>query len=150
MTEPTSPTPSTDDLDDPTGAPAAAATEAEQPSKTGRRVYARLNTKVNLTYRVVDPKEVAPPKTKTEYFSVSDDISAGGVALIAGGHHPLGTILELKIDLPDAKGPITCLAKVMRVEELESNKAYMTAVCFLDLPSAQRVRLNKYIEEELE
>ena len=77
-------------------------------------------------------------------------ISAGGLALVAGGHHPLGTILELKIDLPDAKGPITCLAKVMRVEELESNKAYMTTVCFLDLPSAQRVRLNKYIEEELE
>lgn len=130
--------------------PAAATTEAQQPSKAGRRVYARLSTKVNLTYGVVEPREITSQKFPTEYFSVTNDISAGGLALVDRGHHPLGTILELKIDLPDAKGPITCLGRVMRVEELEFNKAYMMAVCFLDLPSAQRVRLNRYIEEELE
>lgn len=120
----------------------------DKPSLTGRRVYARLNTKVNITYKPLDPK--AAQKLQGQYFGVTDDISAGGLAFISSEPKPLGTILDLKIELPDAGSSIECLAKVVRVDKPESQKFYTIAVCFLDLPSAQRARLDKYVEEELE
>ena len=65
----------------------------------------------------------------------------------------LGSILELKIDLPDSGASIVCLAKVLRVElkdeDPEEKKGFYISVCFLDISSAERVRLNKYVEEEL-
>ncbi|MCK5180590.1 MAG: PilZ domain-containing protein, partial [Candidatus Omnitrophica bacterium] len=73
--------------------------------------------------------------------------------LISNEAISLGSILELKIDLPDAGKPIICLAKVLRVElrdeEAQVKKGFYISVCFLDISSAERVRLNKYVEEEL-
>ncbi len=64
-----------------------------------------------------------------------------------------GPILELKIDLPDAGQSIICLSKVLRVElkdeETSAKKSFYISVCFLDITSAERVRLNNYVEEEL-
>jgi hypothetical protein len=35
---------------------------------------------------------------------------------------------------------------VVRVEEIEEEKNYHIAVCFLDITGAQRARLNRYVE----
>ena len=65
----------------------------------------------------------------------------------------MGSILELRIDLPDAGQPIVCLAKVLRVElkdeEGNTKRGFYISVCFLDISGAERARLNKYVEEEL-
>jgi hypothetical protein len=39
---------------------------------------------------------------------------------------------------------------VVRVEELHEEKHYDIAVCFLDITGAERLRLNKYVETELQ
>ena len=120
-----------------------------QKSNMGRRVYSRLGTKVNISYKVLDSKEKSAKRFSAERFSTTEDISAGGLAFTVSESKPVGSLLEMKIDLPDANAPIECLAKIVRVEEVEANKLYALAVCFLDLPSAQRARLNRYVEEEL-
>ncbi|HQP10508.1 MAG TPA: ATPase, T2SS/T4P/T4SS family [Candidatus Omnitrophota bacterium] len=119
-----------------------------------RRVYARLNTKVNVSYKIVNPKgKVLKPKDLKEQYSTTEGISAGGLQFTSNEAISLGTILELKIDLPDAGAPIVCLAKVLRVElkdeDEQARKWFYISVCFLDISSAERVRLNKYVEEEL-
>lgn len=131
-------------------AAAPAAPTQRQPLPTSRRVYVRLATKVNVSYKVVKTTERLPKKFQTEQFSTTEDISAGGLVLTANEPFPMGPILEVKIELPDGEPPIECLAKVVRVEEIESNAVYRIAVCFLDMPSAQRVRLDKYVEEEVD
>jgi type II secretory ATPase GspE/PulE/Tfp pilus assembly ATPase PilB-like protein len=126
----------------------------KQPGRC-RRIYARLNTKVNVSYKVINIKG-RPFKQKDlkEQYSTTEGISAGGLQFISNETVSLGAVLELKIDLPDAGQPIICLAKVLRVElkddETGAKKGFYISVCFLDISSAERVRLNKYVEEELD
>jgi type II secretory ATPase GspE/PulE/Tfp pilus assembly ATPase PilB-like protein len=129
---------------------------AETVKKPGpcRRVYARLNTKVNISYKVVNVKGGPPrPRDPKTQYGTTEGISAGGVQFVSRENISLGSVLELKIDLPDGAQAIGCLAKVLRVElndeETIPRKDFYVSVCFLDLASAQRVRLNKYVEEEL-
>jgi c-di-GMP-binding flagellar brake protein YcgR len=82
-------------------------------------------------------------------LSVTKNVSAGGLLFVSSELVNVGSILELKIELPDSKEFIECLIKVVRVEEIEENRNYDVAGQFLDITSAQRTRLNKYVESEI-
>ena len=130
--------------------------ETIEKKRTGgsRRVFARLTTKVNVHYKVINTKgKILKSKDSKEQYSVTEGISAGGLQFISNEIVSLGSILELKIDLPDADSSIICLAKVLRVElkdeEGGTKKGFYISVCFLDISGAERARLNKYVEEEL-
>jgi len=117
------------------------------PTGQERRVYHRLDSKVNIRYKVFKSvQDLSKGKITPEHLSVSKDISAGGVLFVSDESLSVGSILELKIELPDGKEPIESMARVVRVEEKEEGKHYDVAVCFLDITSAERVRLNKYID----
>ncbi|MFC1645936.1 ATPase, T2SS/T4P/T4SS family [Candidatus Omnitrophota bacterium] len=122
----------------------------EYSRENSRRVYQRLNTEVNIDYRLVKSKGKLPKgKYRTQQFSGTENISAGGLLFVANESMPIGSILELKISLPDTDKPIECLGRISRVEEVVADRVYNICICFLDMPSAQRARLNKYVEEEL-
>jgi len=130
--------------------------EVAEKKDTGksRRIYARLSTKVNVNYKVINTKgKTLKQKDSKEQYSVTEGISAGGLQFISNEAVSLGSILELKIDLPDAGPSIVCLAKVLRVELKDEEggvkKGFYISVCFLDISGAERSRLNKYVEEEL-
>lgn len=80
-----------------------------------------------------------------EHLSVTENISAGGMLLYVDEPLPVGSILELKLELPSESDSIECLARVVRIETT-AEKSYLIAVCFLDLSGAERSRLNKYVE----
>ena len=50
------------------------------------------------------------------------------------------------IELPDGENPIETLAKVIRTEKNDDGH-YDVAVCFLDMASGDRLRLDKYVKE---
>jgi len=112
-----------------------------------RRLYPRVKEGINISYRVVKSEELVNIKEKE--YSVSKDISAGGLLFVVDKEILVGSILELTIEVPDGGEPIKCLAKVVRVEEIEYKKTYNCAVCFLDLAGAERNRLNKFILDKL-
>ena len=117
----------------------------------GKRAYNRLCTKVNIEYKVVKSKGRLPKgKFATEHFGTTENISAGGLLFVSSEPIPVDSILELKIALPDTGEPIECLGKVLKAQEVVANKVYNISICFLDMSSAQRSRLNRYVEEELE
>ena len=132
-----------------------AKSQTESPSPKGavkkeRRTYMRLNLKVNLEYRVVKlPSELSKQELEVEYFSTTKNLSAGGLVFVAKEQIPIGAIVELKIQLPGVKEHIECLSRVMRIEEIEIEKTYDTAVCFLDLSGGDRAKLVKFVEEEI-
>jgi type II secretory ATPase GspE/PulE/Tfp pilus assembly ATPase PilB-like protein len=120
------------------------------PGWTEGRSYQRLNSKVNLRYKVFKSQgELLRRGFTPEQLSVTKNISAGGLLFYADEPLPIGSILELKIELPDGKEPIECLARTIRIDEIEEEENYNIAVCFLDITSAERTRLNKYTETEL-
>ncbi len=117
--------------------------------EANNRVYERLDSKVNLRYKKYNSQEeVLQQGYALEKLSVTKNISAGGLLLLSKEPMHVGSFLELKIELPDGGDFIECLAKVIRAEEKEAG-AYNVAVCFLDLTSAQRARMDKFVEKEI-
>lgn len=112
-----------------------------------KRAFIRLSSKVNVHYKILDLREGKLNRALIpEQFSVTRDISAGGLLFISGEPIAVGSILELKIELPDNTQVIECLSRAVRIIESQPNKSYDIAVCFLDITSAQRARLSRYVE----
>lgn len=116
-----------------------------------RRAYIRLDSKINLRYKVFkSQEELSKYGDIKENLTVTKDISAGGLLFVANEYIDIGSILGVIIELPDGDEPIECLAKVARVEEIEENKTYDTGICLLDITGGERVRLNRYVETQTE
>ncbi|MDP3042448.1 MAG: ATPase, T2SS/T4P/T4SS family [Candidatus Omnitrophota bacterium] len=121
------------------------------PEGSEKRVYRRLNIKVNVRYKVFEMEnELIKRKNTAEELSAAKSISAGGLLFIAQDKLTVGLILELKIQLPNSEALIECLARVVRVEELIEQKEYDIAICFLDLTGADRTRLDKFVGQKSE
>jgi len=115
-----------------------------------QRVFKRVHSKVNITYKITD-SAVAERlgDQQLEHFAVTKDLSAGGLLFISDKSVPKGTILELTIRLPDGGAPLRCLSKIVRVAYRDMDGAYDIAVCFLDLSSSERTRLDKFVNTQL-
>ncbi|MBI3617593.1 MAG: Flp pilus assembly complex ATPase component TadA, partial [Candidatus Omnitrophica bacterium] len=121
--------------------------EAARAAGSERRVYARLDSKVNIRFQAFRTKEELFKHGFTpEQLSVTTNISASGLFFVSREPIIVGSILDMKIELPGADETIECLVKVLRVEEVEAEKIYNVMVSFLDITSAQRTKLNKYVE----
>jgi len=121
-----------------------------KPSQFDKRAYMRLNCEANLRYKVFkSQQDLIKRGFAPEQLSVTKDISAGGMVFISDEPTPIGSILEVKIELPNGEEPVECLARVVRIEEGETEGKYSIAVCFLDITGAQRTRLNKYVQAEV-
>lgn len=114
-----------------------------------KRIYSRLDAKINISYSIFKSQEELLKRfPNSEQLSLTKNISAGGLLFAAFDPFPIGSFIELSIELPDEEKPVECLAKVVRIEEKEENKGYNVAACFLDITSAQRARIDKYVEIE--
>jgi len=128
-----------------------AADAISAPPVSDHRAYGRLDKNINLRYKVFKSRQELIERGFTpEELSVTKDISGGGLLFISVEALPVDSILELTIELPDGEKPIECLAKVLRVEDVEEGKNYHIAVCFLDITSSGRARMNKYVVGETE
>lgn len=115
-----------------------------------RRIYSRLNNKINLRFKPFKNVEELTERGFTlEQLSVTKNISAGGILFVSTQILNIGTFLELKLELPNNEEVVNCLARVVRVEELIEGKSYDVSGVFLDITSAQRARLEKYVVREL-
>ena len=115
-----------------------------------RRSFIRLNIKANIRYRVVQSaSESLKQNPEAEQLSVTKNVSAGGLVFAANKHIPVGSIVELKIELPMAKNAIECLGRVLRVDEIQVDQAYDVVAHFLDLSGRDRARLDQFVHEEV-
>jgi hypothetical protein len=111
------------------------------------RIYQRVPARVGVRYQLVQQNPDNPSQLTTEgieHSSVTKDISAGGLKFVSGYTLPLGTILELKIHLDKNERSIDCLAKVCRVEDDNLSAMFSLAVYYLDISSADRVKIDNF------
>jgi len=128
----------------PGGAEGEQGAAAEEPA--GQRVYRRLTSRVNIRYKVfADLDEVRKSGFQPESLSATVNVSAGGLLLASSEAVSVGAFIELKLELPDKQEPVVCLGRVVRVEEIELMKKYNIAVQYLDITSADRARINKFV-----
>jgi type II secretory ATPase GspE/PulE/Tfp pilus assembly ATPase PilB-like protein len=111
------------------------------------RIYQRVPARVGVRYQLVQQSPDNPTQLTTEgieHSSVTKDISAGGLKFVSGYTLPLGTILELKVHLDKNERSIDCLAKVCRVEDDNLSAMFSLAVYYLDISSADRVKIDNF------
>ena len=116
------------------------------------RIYARLPEKVGIRFTILQPDPQLPSKFTSdgvEHASVTKDISASGVRFVCGYTIPVGTVLHLKIQLGKSERSIDCLAKICRVEDDSLSTLYNLVAYYLDISSADRVRVDEFVREEL-
>ncbi len=116
------------------------------------RSYPRIFAPVQLRYRLLktDPNDSDYMLSdNVEYRTVTEDISAGGLRFISKGAFPVGSILDIKIQLGDGSKAIDCLARVCRVEEDELNNIYTVVNYYLDVSSKDKALLTKYVNSRL-
>ncbi|MDD5194408.1 MAG: ATPase, T2SS/T4P/T4SS family [Candidatus Omnitrophica bacterium] len=113
-----------------------------------KRIYNRLDSKVNLHYTLIKPEDAIDKKGfALDRYGQTANISAGGLLFISDEKIDIGSIIEMHLELPDgSEKPIECLARVVRIEEIEPEHKYNIAVCFLDITGTERGRLNKFVQ----
>jgi hypothetical protein len=113
-----------------------------------QRIYERFPLRLNLRFRVIkSDMDLLKRGLNLEQYTVTKNISCGGILFAFEQPISVGSILEIKLELPDGEKELECLARVVRIEELEENVSYNIAICFLDLTPDQRVRLEKYLKD---
>jgi type II secretory ATPase GspE/PulE/Tfp pilus assembly ATPase PilB-like protein len=115
-----------------------------------RRTFIRLSSNINLRYKVFhSEEELFSRGFRPEEFSLTRNISAGGLLFISREPLVFGSILELNVDLPVNQETVQCLARVVRVSESDKKGIFEIGVCFLDLTGAQRQKLEQYVEKRV-
>ena len=67
------------------------------------------------------------------------DVSTDGLSLEGSGFGEAGATIELELDLPDHEPPLRCTGRIVR------STIERTAVRFVELPPADRERLDRFI-----
>lgn len=109
-----------------------------------KRIYPRLKKEIHIYYRLFPPQEAQEALRE----SFTKDISAGGLLFEFSSSIPVESIIEVTIELSDNDEPIVCLARVIRIETITEGSLYDIAICFLDICSRDKERLNKYYIRE--
>ncbi len=112
------------------------------------RTYPRLSVETGVRFTILRPDEDDSERMTSdgvEHASVTRDLSAGGLRFICGYALPMGTILDLRVRLPDGGPAVACLGRICRVEENARSGVYDLAVYFLDISSADRARVDRFV-----
>jgi len=142
-----------------------------------KRIYRRIPKRVTLRYRIIEKgpgrviKMKSPKAGSSDYFNTLPEFSeeiaegalsegfreavtttvnigAGGLVFESEYAFPLGSIAEIRIDLPKNLPPVKCLAKIVRIEH-DFPRGFDIAVCFLDLLAGDRKTLDSFVKQQV-
>lgn len=115
------------------------------------RTHPRLNQDLEVKYRLFQSDSSASGAESEEDWqkTYTKNIGAGGALLESSFPLPIGSIIEMKLDLklPESQA-VECLARVSRVEKDADGRKYNIVIYFLDISSADRARISNYVKEK--
>jgi len=116
------------------------------------RIYERTEKLAEIRYQLVkqDAQDASSKASdEIEHSTVTKDISAGGLRFISKDLIPVGSILELNIQLGEGGKSIDCFAKVCRVKQKDFESEFRIMAYYLDISSADRVLIKKFVKKSL-
>ncbi len=78
------------------------------------------------------------------------NISVGGTFFCSKKDLGIGTLLDLKIDLPKSTSTINCVGKVTRTEQFEPTSVFTNSIKFIDIGEQEKEMINTTVEKFLE
>lgn len=104
-----------------------------------RRKYPRIKLTLDAKYKVLDYEQVYQ-------FTKTKDISAEGVCFESNELLKPGIFVQLEVDLKDVCPPVSMVAEIRWVGDVESNrdKKYINGVKIISMSPKDEVRFLKY------
>ncbi len=84
------------------------------------------------------------------YIFALKDLSVGGALFYYSKYLGLGSLLDLKIYVPNSVLIINCVGKVTRIEQFKPTSVFAIAIKFIDIGEYQKEIINTTIEAVLE
>jgi hypothetical protein len=78
------------------------------------------------------------------------NLSAGGTFFTYKKDLGIGTLADLKIDVPESMLTINCVGEVTRIEQFKSTSMFCTAIKFIDIGEQEKEVINTAVEKALE
>ncbi len=78
------------------------------------------------------------------------NLSTGGTFFIYKKDLGIGTLLDLKIDVPESMLTVNCVGEATRIEQFQSTSMFCTAIKFIDIGELEEAIINTSVEEDLE
>lgn len=107
-----------------------------------RREFLRVEDIVQISY---SRSLVQPPQQKQ---AQRKDISGGGIRIISKEELPVGTILDIKMELPDIFQPtiIKCKGRVVWCQKMEGDvEEYNVGIAYVNIPEQDRKKIINYV-----
>ena len=74
------------------------------------------------------------------------NISAGGIFFYSKKDLGIGTLLNLKIDLPKSTSTINCVGKVIQIEQFMTISVFTHAIEFIDIGEQEKEMINTLLK----
>lgn len=108
-----------------------------------RRHFVRLDTRVKIEYKIVES-----PLSKLNSFT--KNISEGGICLFLDSFVQKGTLLDLKLFLPEEPELIQATGKIVWIDRYKLGDAsaqehYEAGIEFMDIADTDQKRIGKYV-----
>ncbi len=114
-----------------------------------RRKYKRIEKLYMAGVRV--KQHESHEKGSSGWNSVTlHNLSAGGTFFTYKKDLGIGTLLDLKIDVPESMFTINCVGKVIRIDKPKSTSMYSTAIKLIDIGEQEKGAIYTAVAEALE
>lgn len=113
--------------------------------KYERRRYRRIDLDTTISYQIIPQRKIIKDGIREKTKSAASDldilkyksgktsnISEGGILFVTRQYMPVGTYLDLEVNIPSRK--IKCIGKVIWIEKIVGTMDYNIGVNFVNLP----------------
>ena len=114
-----------------------------------KRKYKRIGKQYMARFKI--RSDEAQETESDDWDSVTlRNLSAGGTYFNYKKDLGIGSLLDLKIDVPGFILIINCVGKVIRIDKPKSTSMYSIAIKLIDIGEQEREAINTAVEEALE
>ncbi len=106
-----------------------------------KRRFPRLDIRVKVEYQIAES-----PQNKIKSFT--KNVSQGGICLFLDSSLDKGTLLDLKLYMPDKNEPILATGKIAWIEKFEvgdTKEQFEAGIEFIDIAKEDSDRVAKYV-----
>ncbi len=115
-----------------------------------KRKYKRIEKPYNMARFRIRSEEAQETESDDWDSVILRNLSEGGTFFIYKKDLGIGTLLDLKIDVPGFILIINCVGKVIRIGQFQSTSMFCTAIKFIDIGEQEKEAINTAVRKALE
>lgn len=97
-------------------------------------------------YHLVKYKVISAEKEGETVLASLADIGGGGIRLRSEESLPVGSTVQISINLPQFRQPVTSIARVVWTKKLKSAKMYECGLQFIEIEDMLRSKIDSDVE----